>query len=121
MNLDEFIVESKNLRQNRAHLDEPGFKALYVRLTFRYVAGKMYQRVLDLASIEADRKGKGAFTALLNRIRSRYPDLHIYVECVINQRFAQKLEALGFEQVTPLESPCYFLEAKASSDDSSKQ
>lgn len=60
MTLDEFIRSSA---VRNSYVQEPGFKSLYVRIGARYIQSKVYSPVLDIAAIEARRKGKGAFTA----------------------------------------------------------
>ena len=114
MNLREFIEDSrKRTYPSRAHLNEPGFRlpvgALYVRYTRRYILGEMKYPVLDLATVEAEKKGHGTWTRLIDRIRSEYPELHIFVESVLNERFVKKLESMGFQNLGPDGTPCFYL------------
>lgn len=115
MNLDQFIQQAQNGSPiKNAHIHEPGFSHLYVRYTRRYLDNKVCAPVLDIAAIEAQKKGKQAFTNLVNRIRNTYPQLYIYVENVLNPRFKNKLIKLGFIQVgTDNISPSFYLEPKA--------
>lgn len=113
MNLFEFLDEglkpTVHWRYRRAHIKEPGFSTLYVRISQRYIFDVHYRPVLDIASVEATVKGKGKFTALLRRIREKHPDLPIYVESVIMDRFQNKLKRLGFLDVGPELCPSLFL------------
>jgi hypothetical protein len=100
MNLDQFLQQAQGAFPVRnAYVHEPGFKHLYVRYTRRYLDSMICAPVLDIASIEAHKKGKQAFTNLFNHIRTAYPQLYIYVENVLNARFEAKLISLGFIQV----------------------
>jgi hypothetical protein len=83
--LDEFLLEVVGGRGN-AYVRFPGFATLYVRFTKRYLLGKMQSPVLDLANMVAKKPGKGAFTALFEHIRTAYPEVWIYVECVQTRR-----------------------------------
>ena len=73
-----------------------GFSSLYVRYGSRYIEGLLVDNVLDIANIKARKFGKGSFTDLFIYLRTRYPDLVIYVECIQNLRFVKKLERMGF-------------------------
>ena len=120
MTLDEFIQDNltRLVEHNlaaRAHLKEPNFDALYVRLTRHYIGGVVYRPVLDIAdvSVRKGHRGRGIFTDFLDRVRDTYPMLHLYVENVMNDRFQKHLERYGFTVVEPrIESPCYVLLAK---------
>jgi len=120
MRLDEFIEEGVERvgRLNvasRAHIKEPDFVTLYLRVTRHYVNGVPYKPVLDIADVNVreDRRGRGIFTDLLDRIREAYPTLHLYVENVMEPRFQNHLERYGFVVVEPrLDPPCYFLPAR---------
>ena|ERR1700686_2425216 len=105
--LDEFIADhEKKQWPNNAWVREPGFKELYVRMTKRFIDMEWREPVLDIASIEAKHPGRGAFTALIVRLRKEHPDLTIYVESVMNERFGFKLEDMGFK---PVLHDCYVL------------
>lgn len=109
MTLDEFIrlrIDGTTWPRN-AYVKEQGFRSCYVRVTRRYVKGRMYEPVLDLANIEAESPGKGVFTALVARLRKDWPTLSLYVESVLNPRFEKKLLEMGFECVGP-EAPRNF-------------
>jgi len=120
MILDEFIRESlvRVTEQNvasRAHIKEPNFDTLYVRLTRHYIDGVAYRPVLDIADVNVreNQRGRGIFTDFLDRVREQYPVLHLYVENVMEARFQKHLERYGFAVVEPrLDPPCYFLPAK---------
>lgn len=102
--LQEFLTS----KERNAWITHEGFAELYVRRTQRH--GFV---TLDLASLEAEEPGKGAFTALVKHVRERYPGLAIYVESVLNARFDAKLEKMGFEctltHVPPGQGRCFFL------------
>lgn len=106
--LDRFIM--KRERKN-AYVSFPGFSHLYVRFTKRYIIGvnRVVSPVLDLANIEARKPGQGAFTLLFNHVRTTYPSMWIYVECVLNQRFEEKLLKMGFKLEQPNLTPSYYM------------
>ena len=109
MTLDEFIrnkIDGKTWPRN-AYVDAPGFRSCYVRLTKRPIKGQVRDPVLDLANIEAEEPGKGAFSALVAQLRKDWPTLGLYVESVLNPRFETKLLEMGFEPVGP-EAPRNF-------------
>lgn len=114
MNLDQFIQQAQSGSPiKNAHIHEPEFSHLYVRYTRRYLDKKVCAPVLDIAAIEAKKKGKQAFTNLVTRIRQTYPQLYIYVENVLNPRFKLKLITLGFTQHGPDEfSPSFYIASK---------
>lgn len=120
MTLDEFVrhgigrMTQKGVGVN-AHVKEPGFTTLYLRVTRRYMGGVSYEPVLDIAdvTVREDWRGCGIFTDLLDRIRETYPTLHLYIENVLNGRLQKHLERYGFAVVAPrLDPPCYFLPAR---------
>lgn len=103
--LDEFIEYHLGISKpvgyvysNNAYVTRPGFRSLYVRFAKRDVLKRReLTPVLDIANVEAVKPGKGFFTALIWHLTTYYPDLHVYVECVLNERFRRKLtEDLGF-------------------------
>ena len=106
--LDEFIKKALVSWPHNAWVREPGFSNLYVRISKRNIRGKTIQ-VLDLASIDAECPGAGAFTNLFLRLRKDYPDLPLFVECVLNPRFAEKLLKLGFS-MDRIPNNFYFME-----------
>jgi hypothetical protein len=113
MTLDEFLETKLNASAwpNNAYVKEPKFTYLYVRRSRRYIGDRCYEPVLDIARVEARKPGKGAFTALVKRLRAKHPELPLFVECVLNKRFRAKLEALGFKRLNPDDdfSPNYWL------------
>lgn len=106
---DDYVLEP-TLREfldgprPNAYIQHPGFSRLYVRQTRRFGAD-----VIDLANLEADAPGNGAFTQLVEHLRTAYPHLGIYVECVLTERFGEKLLALGFSPCHVGLSFCYYL------------
>lgn len=79
-----------------AHVNYPGFSTLYLRHGSRYIGERRYHNILDIATVEAIDKGKGTFTSFIQELRRTYPDMGIYVECVINSRLGELLQRLGF-------------------------
>ena len=94
--LEEFLAATEEFKQwpRNAYVKAPGFKELYVRRTHRYLNDEWIERVLDIARIEAKKPGKGAFTNLVSSLLER--GIPLYVECVQNERFIQKLKDMGF-------------------------
>lgn len=92
MNIDEFMKSDKR----NLHLKQKGFSTLYVRKGRRIVQSGDYPKVLDLASLKAQKPGACAFTNLLNHLRKQYPDWGLYVENVFNEQFGQYLIRQGF-------------------------
>ena len=93
-NLKQFL--KSNCRN--AYISEPGFAHLYVRHGQRYINGKLYQNVFDIANVEVRNKGKGTFSKFVEKLRNNYPDMILYVECVLNPRFGGRLLQLDFKQ-----------------------
>lgn len=89
--LDEFLTE-KTFRNS--YVREPGFSHLYVRLGPRFLYNIKYENVLDIANLEAEVPGAGAFTRLSQRLLAQ--GYILYVESVMQPRFAHKLLELGF-------------------------
>lgn len=109
VSLSEFI--QMGLQQGRAnlHLTEPGFSLFYARFNRRYINGKTYKKVLDIASIavQENLRGTGVFTRLVKRLRTSYPWLTIYVENA-NPLFQQLLLRLDFTR-QDINPDCFFL------------
>jgi len=96
--LDEFVAR-RGAWPNNSYVREPGFESLYVRYTSRSLGNAGMKEVLDVANVTAKKPGGGAFTRLIGRLRTQYPTLGLYVECVHNERFAATLTAkLGFQE-----------------------
>lgn len=106
--LDEFLLRaSRNKFVRSAYVTEPGFSELYVRVGRRSFPDTNWcvVDVLDIANVTAEHPGQGAFTRLAARLLR---DGHtLFVECVLNPRFARKLEALGFTR-DRRGSPCFY-------------
>jgi hypothetical protein len=106
--LDEFLSKAGKSWPRNSYVREPGFSELYVRVSRRYFEGSCYD-VIDLAKIEAEEPGSGAFTRLVARLREQYPTKGIYVECVLNPRFSVMLVGrLGFK-VNPTDESSFYL------------
>lgn len=109
--LEEFIRDRKlgSLWPVRSYVKHPGFSSLYVRLTKRFLGGNLVEPVLDIASLEAKKPGRGAFTELHNWLRKEFPELWIYIEIVHNERFREKLLRMGYTLQKSGESFCYYM------------
>lgn len=106
--LDEFLARGPEKFPRNAYVTEDGFESLYVRWGFHMVDGKMLS-CLDLANMTATRPGHGAFKALLKKLRSEQPDLPIYVESVLNEKFMAGLPKHGFTYVPNSYPPSFVL------------
>jgi hypothetical protein len=105
--LDEFVTEQCALlargRGGRGrHVEEPGFSELYIRVGAAEVNGVFWNPILQLANLEAEQPGQGAFRRLLERLRENYSQLPILVEGA-DARFGRHLLSVGFQQVQALE------------------
>jgi hypothetical protein len=110
--LDEFIAINREMFEGaprrpyppmrNAFVREPGFSELYVRMTSRYLDGRLYSPVLDIARVEVQHRGQGTFTRLVERLRKTYPAMTLYVECVLEERFRRGLERAGFHDIPDL-------------------
>jgi hypothetical protein len=109
--LDQFIQRHEKKPagfHSNEYVRKAGFEALYVRLGPRWIERVKYPCVFDIASVTARRPGAGAFTRLVEELRAR--GFSIYVESVLNDRFAAMLPRLGFVPVEYIEgSPSFFL------------
>jgi hypothetical protein len=107
--LDQFITRTLQRKfPSNAYVNEPGFRDLYVRMSRRLLEGRMLYPVLDIANVEAEIPGNGAFTSLVERLLKQGHIL--YVESVLNKRFAAKLLRMGFIQVTFNVAPSFYKE-----------
>jgi hypothetical protein len=105
--LDEFIEATTTRRFPRnAYVSHPGFKELYVRRTKRLLNGEWFEHVLDIARVEVRRPGQGTFKNLVTSLLDR--GIPVYVECVQNTWFAEKLEEMGFTRVAGTSGPPSF-------------
>jgi hypothetical protein len=107
MTLDEFIAipAASPFFQDRAWVTEPGFRALYVRKGSRYIGGvgiegRRYNHVFELASIDAENPGEGAFKKLLEKLELVWKG-PIFIESVLSVRFGSALLRMGFVPVYP--------------------
>lgn len=103
--LDQFLSAAEY--PNNSYVNEPGFRELYVRKGRRLLGSGWVSPVVDLARIEAEKPGSGAFTRLAARLRRA--GYAVYVESVINSRFAEKLLAKGWIRIGSSECPSFYL------------
>lgn len=80
-----------------ADVYHPAFPVLYVRLGPRWLGPDLgVEWCLQIARIEARRRGQGSFKRLIAELRSSFPTLPIYVELVQSDQFADGLLRMGF-------------------------
>lgn len=99
--LDEFIssrIGNPKVFPRNQYVSHPGWESLYVRCTSRLLDGKTWSPVIDLANIQAETPGNGAFGELVDHLQETYPEAVIYVEQVLPDRFMQGLLRMGFKQ-----------------------
>ena len=116
MTLDEFMRPDQRFKNQ--WLEHPEFSGLYVRKSRMIYFHKgdrrdkknLSEKIIQLSNLAAKEPGKGAFTRLLAHIQETYPDYVVYVENVLEDRFARHLKKIGFVEISlPL---CYILEPK---------
>lgn len=105
--LDELIESGKKKKNTptNGYVREQGFSHLYIRYwpRHRFINGKPTNNVLDIANVASRKPGSGAFTKLIKRLRSEYPDMTLFVENVQTSRFRNKLESLGFSKANQVD------------------
>ena len=89
-----------------AEIRHPRFRYLYVGKGSYSVNGKKIDNSIQIISVEAKRKGAGAWTEFLRDLSRGYPEHTIIVECVRNPRFIRKLKSQGFK-FNKRETTCY--------------
>lgn len=101
----------KGTGRGNAYVTFPGFKGLYIRRNPRFIRNLdiIAEPTIDIANLTAKKPGKGAFTHLFQHLRKEYPHLWIFVECVVNERFAAKLLRMGFVQCTDDFAPSFYM------------
>ena len=93
--LDEFVSKDTSRFPRAAYIEEDGFEELYVRISARTLDRKTFDRVFTIARVRVTQPGKGTVWKLIDRfLNSGIP---VYVECVHNARFAEKLKERGFQ------------------------
>ncbi len=92
MTLDEFIAS----KRPNLYVQEPGFESLYVRNSRRYLEGKLYQDVLDVANVTVLVQKQGTFTNLIKRLQEQYPSKVLFIENIMVAPLAFSLEKHGF-------------------------
>lgn len=98
--LDNFIRAHREKQpgaSSNAYVKAQGFNALYVRMGRRRLGEVTHPLVFDVANVVASNPGNGAFTRLVGLLIEQ--GLSVYVECVMNVRFADKLRRMGFVEV----------------------
>lgn len=108
--IDDALAGDPRFPRNSYVLSE-GFEALYVRFTKRFINGKFYWPVLDIANVTAEKPGNHAFKTLLVNLRLRYPNLNIYVEGAQDPRFQDFFRKRDWIEVPNLYPPCFLWEA----------
>lgn len=109
--LESFIQENEECVKypGNAYVSAIGFSELYIRIGPRYLNGTRYEKVIDIARITSTIPGAGAFTKLVKQLQDY--DFVIYVECVQNPKFVNKLIKMKFERDLSIIAgyPCFFL------------
>jgi len=106
-----FINDSK-LRINSRSWISNDLMQVYVRVAYRYINNIGY-RTFEIASVQVYNPGKGTFTAFLKEVlllcfEDNYIQV-IYIENVLNERFASFFDKLGFEKRLDLaEVPSFY-------------
>lgn len=95
--LNQFIKESEGKWPRNAYVRQRGCSELYVRRSRRHLGGVWVDGVLDIARIEVRYPGRGLFTRLTNQLLAR--GIPLFIECVLNERFATNLSRMGFTRV----------------------
>lgn len=98
MTLEEFLARGPRAYPRNAYVEEQGFQVLYVRWGHHLVDSEI-QACFDIAVVEAEEPGGGAFKRLVGKIQRATPGTPIFVECVQSTRFAEGLLRMGFQAV----------------------
>lgn len=57
----------------------------------------------------ANRPGKGNFRTLVRHLKERWPEMPIYVENVLTDKFCEGLRRMGFTETGSPSLPCFYL------------
>ena len=82
-----------------AYVSFPGIERLYVRRGRYLINDKIVQSTIQIASVESNEPGNGAFRKLIDHLESQYSDMTIVVERVNSDLLAEILIHLGFERI----------------------
>jgi len=82
--------------------------AVYVRKGVHLIDGRLVT-TLDLASIDMVAPGQGHFTRFLEQAKDLNPWDAIYIENVLNPRFAEHLRRSGWSEIPNQDAPCFYL------------
>jgi hypothetical protein len=101
------LTQFLKLARGNAWVRERGFSSLYVRVGARFLDGKLYRRVVDIANVTVPTRsrGKRRLTTLIKHLHDSREN--IYVESVMESRLGPKLLGLGFTQHGDMQS--YYL------------
>ena len=91
---------------------------VYIRVTQRFIGGGIVPTI-DVASIEVEesQRGRGRSSALfelVERVADRATRI-VYVECVLNRRFADWLQRRGYTRLPGEGSPSFYRRASGGS------
>lgn len=101
---------SDNFKQSNSYIKHKHFSSLYLRKSRYYIKfgengkGEFFNFVIQIANITARKLGKGYFTRLIDEIKNLCPDKIIVVENVFDERFANKLKNMNFQEFNKVES-----------------
>lgn len=109
--LEDFLADTWPKRLHSVYIFHPDFADLYLRRNDRFVTidGKRYlcNRVVTVANVVANEKGNGSFTRLVKHLVDI--GYAVCVECVLEDRFSQKLKSMGFVPSSSVEGARDFI------------
>lgn len=112
--MDEFIdkrLKNASVFPRNSYVARSGWSNLYIRVGARYIDGHKWDKIIDLANIQAEETGKGTFKKLIAHLNVTYPTAGIYVEEVVTRQFRGGLMRMGFAQCQ-LNPNSFFLASK---------
>lgn len=96
--LEDFLGDAWPKRLHSVYVFHPEFRDLYLRRHDRIVtidsSRYLCSRVVTIANIVAFKTGTGSFTRLVQHLVSL--GYAVCVECVLEDRFSEKLKSMGF-------------------------
>jgi hypothetical protein len=107
MTLGEFMYAP----ERNAYVEHPEFESLYVRKAKRWLEGQWHD-TLDVGNVVAKVRGQGAWGRLVEELQAIAPHKTIFVESVVNERFARRLEREQFTRHPTAEPPCFYLKPR---------
>lgn len=101
--INQFLIEKNKLFRNSEYVYHKDFKSLYLRKgIYTFIDSNnnnfRYSDTIVIANITSKNPGKGYFSKLINELSRNFPEKPIFIECVLEERFQNKLERMGFEK-----------------------